>query len=138
MHVNVPQFIDVEDKIAFGLTAKQLLWMAGMAAVLIVIYSFFDRQTFYFVGIFVVIIFSAFAFWKPQSLSLLSFSGFFIQFYLKPRNYIWRRVFHSSDAAVRQAAHNVQMGKTKPHPETKKPLSQDQLKRIAWMLDTKK
>jgi hypothetical protein len=138
MHVSVPQFIDVEDKLAFGLTAKQLLWMAGMTAALILIYSFFDRQTFYIIGIFIVLIFSAFAFWRPQNLTLLSFASFVIQFYMKPRNYIWRRVFHSGDAAAQRAAHNIQMGRTQPHAEPKKALSQDQLKRIAWMLDTKK
>jgi PrgI family protein len=138
VHVNVPQFVDIEDKIAFGLTAKQLLWMAGMTAALIVVYSLFDRQAFYLIGIFIVIIFGGFAFWKPQGLTLLSFSSYVIQFYMKPRNYIWRRVFHTGDAAAQRAAHNVQMRRTQHHTETKKPLTQDQLKRIAWMLDTKK
>lgn len=138
MHVNVPQFVDIEDKIAFGLTAKQLLWMAGMAAALVLLYSLFDRQAFYLTGFFVVLIFSAFAFWKPQGLTLLSFTSYVLQYYTKPRNYIWRRIFHSGDAAARRAAHNTQMGRTESHATTKKPLSQDQLRKIAWMLDTKK
>ena len=138
MHVNVPQFIDIEDKIAFGLTAKQLLWMGGMGATLLVTYNLFDQQAFYFIGIFVVIIFSALAFWRPQGVPLVSFIGFVIQYYLKPRNYLWKRVFRASDLAIQKAAHNVQMGKTEAPVEAKKALPQSQLRKIAWMLDTKK
>jgi hypothetical protein len=138
MHVSVPQFVDIEDKIAFGLTAKQLLWMAGMAAALVLIYSLFDRQAFYLIGFFIVLIFSAFAFWKPQGLTLLSFTSYVLQYYIKPRNYIWRRIFHPGDAAAQRAAHNIQMGRTESHAAIKKPISQDQLRKIAWMLDTKK
>lgn len=46
MHAGVPQFIDIEDKIAFGLTAKQLLWLGGAVALLVASYSLFDRQLF--------------------------------------------------------------------------------------------
>lgn len=138
MHVNVPQFIDIEDKIAFGLTAKQLLWLAAMGAVLLVVYNFFDRQAFYLIGVFVVIIFAAFAFWKPQGVTLLTFLSYMLQFYLKPRNYIWRRVFHTGDIATRKAAHEIEMRKNEPLVQPKKALSQNQLKKMAWMLDTKK
>lgn len=138
MHVNVPQFVDVEDKIAFGLTAKQLLWMAGMAGVLLVIYNLFDRQAFYLIGIFVAIIFGAFAFWKPQGVTLVTFFSYMLQFYLKPRNYIWKRIFHPSDMAVERAARRSQLKKSEHTTQTKKPLTEGQLKKIAWMLDTKK
>jgi len=138
MHVNVPQFVDIEDKIAFGLTAKQLLWMGAMAAVLLVIYNLFDRQGFYLISIVVVIIFSGFAFWKPQGVTLISFVGFMIQYYLKPRNYIWRRIFHAGDAASQRAARQSQMKNMEPAALPKKALTEGQLKRIAWMLDTRK
>ena len=83
MHVNVPQFIDIEDKIAFGLTGKQLLWMAGMGATLLVVYNLFDQQAFYLIGIFVVLIFSAFAFWKPQGVTLITFHRIYDSILLK-------------------------------------------------------
>jgi hypothetical protein len=138
MHVNVPQFVDIEDKIAFGLTAKQLLWMGVMAAVLLVVYNIFDRQGFYLISFVVVIIFLAFAFWKPQGVSLMSFSGFMLQYYMKPRSYIWRRIFHTGDLAAQRAAHRSQMKKVEPAAMPKKALTEGQLKRIAWMLDTRK
>ena len=93
MHANVPQFIDIEDKIAFGLTAKQLLWMAGMGATLLVLYNIFERQAFYVIGTFVVVIFAALAFWKPQGVSMLTFLGFALKYFLRPRNYVWKRKF---------------------------------------------
>jgi hypothetical protein len=47
MLFNVPQFIDVEDKIAGPLTVKQVLWLIGMGAVLFIVWTFFDTPTFF-------------------------------------------------------------------------------------------
>lgn len=140
MHANVPQFIDIEDKIAFGLTAKQLLWMAGMGAVLLVIYNFFTREAFYFIGTFVVLIFAALAFWRPQGVSMFSFAGFAVKFALRPRNYVWKRSFSGAKSSFSEKLDLI--GKSgapagQTPPEKKKP-TESQLKKIAWALDTKK
>jgi hypothetical protein len=138
MHVNVPQFVDIEDKIAFGLTGKQLLWMIGMSAMLLVAYNMFQRQAFYVIGFFIVMIFGALTFWKPQGISLMSFSGFTIQYFMKPRNYIWKRQYSSHNADAVKAAYSTQMQKIEAHPNAKKMLTGSQLQKIAWQLDTKK
>jgi hypothetical protein len=139
MHVNVPQFIDIEDKIAFGLTGKQLLWMIGMSAVLLVAYNMFERQAFYVAGFFIIMIFGALTFWKPQGVSLTSFTGFTLQYFMKPRNYVWKRQYSSSNSDILKAAHSVQMQKLDTHPrEAKKMPTGSQLQKIAWQLDTKK
>jgi hypothetical protein len=138
MHVGVPQFIDIEDKIAFGLTAKQLLWMGGMVAALFLAYNAFDQQAFYLVGFFIVAAFSGFAFWRPQGVPLIIFVGFILQFYLKPRSYIWKRVFRANDLAVQKAAHLTQRKKTEARIAAKPAPKRSQLKQMAWMLDTKK
>ncbi len=135
MHANVPQFVDIEDKIAFGLTGKQLLWMGGMGAVLLVIYGLLDRQTFYVVGVFVVTIFVALAFWKPQGLSLLSFVGFVVAYFTKPRNYVWKRV-PTAGRTDQKKAQETQRKKMGPVYQEKKLPGRSQLKRIAWRLDT--
>lgn len=135
MHASVPQFVDVEDKIAFGLTGKQLLWMGGMGATLLVAYSLLDRQTFYVTGIFIVGIFGAFAFWKPQGLPLISFLGFVIYYFTKPRNYVWKRVASPEKIDVKKA-HEVQRKKMGPLHQEKKLPPGSQLKKIAWRLDT--
>ncbi|MDI6778093.1 MAG: PrgI family protein [Patescibacteria group bacterium] len=139
MHANVPQFIDIEDKIAFGLTGKQLLWMAGMGAILLVIYNIFIREAFYFIGALVVVIFAALAFWKPQGVSMISFLGFAVKFLIRPRNYVWKRSFSGASGSAFGKFDLIGKGNVpaKTRPAKKKP-TESQLKRIAWVLDTKK
>lgn len=137
MQAGVPQFIDVEDKIAFGLTAKQLLWLGGGLALLVAAYTLFDRQLFYAVGFFVVIIAGTFAFWRPQGVSLISFVGFTLHFFLKPKKYIWKRVYSREKIDVKKAA--LAQTKNAPAAAPAKHLpGRGQLKKIAWELDTKK
>jgi hypothetical protein len=135
MHANVPQYIDVEDKIAFGLTGKQLLWMGGMTALLVAAYTTFDRQLFYIAGLIIIAVFGSFAFWRPQGVSLFSFVGYVFQYFLKPRSYVWKRVF-SANAIDFKKATLVQKKKLGPIAKAKQaPRSRD-LQKLAWMLDT--
>jgi hypothetical protein len=137
MHAGVPQFIEIEDKIAFGLTGKQLLWIGGGVAILVAAYTLFDRQLFFAIAFFVVIITGAFAFWRPQGVSMITFAGFTLQFFMKPRSYIWKRVYAGENMDMKKAS-LVQKKNTPPAFIPKHLPSQGQLKKIAWELDTKK
>jgi len=137
MHAGVPQFIEIADKIAFGLTGRQLLWMGGGAAILVAAYSLFDRQLFFAVSLFVVPTIGAFAFWRPQGVSLISFAGFTFQFFLKPKNYIWKRIWARENLDQKKAS--LAQKKNAPMAFAPKHLpSRGRLKRIAWELDTKR
>ncbi|MDO8529687.1 MAG: PrgI family protein, partial [bacterium] len=93
MLFNVPQYIDVEDKIAGPLTARQLLWMFGMGAVLMIMWGFLDQITFYIAAIPVAVIFAALAFYRPHGQPLIKFVFHFIAFMFQPKIYVWRRDF---------------------------------------------
>jgi len=137
MHAGVPQFIDIEDKIAFGLTAKQLLWIGGGVALLVAAYSLFNRQLFYAIGFFIVLITGAFAFWRPQGVSMITFLGFTLQFFLKSKNYIWKRVYTGENIDMKKAS--LAQKKNAPAAYVTKHLPErGNLKRIAWELDTRK
>lgn len=92
MNFNVPQFIDVEDKIAFQMTAKQLGWYAIGGIILFFLWRVMpNKVAFLGVAAIVVIISSAFAFLKPAGMTL---SGFFMSgfgFLVKPKVMIWQR-----------------------------------------------
>ena len=137
MYANVPQFIDIEDKIAFGLTWKQLLWLFGMGAVLMVLYTLLDRQAFFIAGVPVVMLFVALAFVKPYGVSFITFLGFAFRFLTSSKNYVWKRTYSGSGVDLRKAALS-QREKFSPQAQAKKAPTADQLKKIAWMLDTKK
>ncbi|MFH0930202.1 MAG: PrgI family protein [Candidatus Moraniibacteriota bacterium] len=137
MHAGVPQFIEIEDQIAFGLTGKQLLWMGGAVALLVASYGLFNRQIFFAVGFFIVIIFGSFAFWRPQGVSMITFVGFTLYFFMKSKKYIWKRVYTGQDIDMKKAA--LAQKKNSPMAVTPKHLpSTGLLKKIAWELDTKK
>lgn len=91
MIFNVPQFIDVEDKVAGPLTAKQILWMVGMGGVLFLAWTFFDTATFFVLSVPIIIIFVLFAFYRPYNQSLLALSANAVSFLFRPKVYTWDR-----------------------------------------------
>lgn len=93
MLFNVPQYIDVEDKVAGPLTAKQLLWMFGMGAVLLVLWGILDKSVFFVAAVPVVLIFAALAFYRPYNQPFIKFIFSGILFLFKPKVYIWKRTF---------------------------------------------
>ncbi|MFA6284972.1 MAG: PrgI family protein [Parcubacteria group bacterium] len=137
MHAGVPQFVDIEDQIAFGLTGKQLLWMGGAVALLVASYAFFDRQLFFAVGFFILLIFGSLAFWRPQGVSMLTFAGFTLYFLMKPRKYIWKRLYASQNINMKKASLAQQKNSQAAVVQKHLP-SAGQLRKIAWELDTKK
>lgn len=91
MMFNVPQFIDVEDKIAGPLTWRQILWMIGMVAILLVLYNIFDSSTFFTLAIPVILLFSALAFYRPNGVSMIEFLTHGVFFLFQPKVSVWER-----------------------------------------------
>ncbi len=91
MLFGVPQYIDVEDKIAGPLTAKQFLWMLGFGALLIVMWNMFNKTAFYVIAVPVGMVFAALAFYRPHGVPLVTFIGYGLTFLLQPKTYVWRR-----------------------------------------------
>ena len=92
MLFNVPQFIDIEDKIVGPLTARQLGWLGACGVVLLILWSFFDMQTFIMGAIIAVPIALALAFYRPYNQPLIKFINSSISFTIRPKIYIWRRL----------------------------------------------
>lgn len=92
MLFNIPQFIDKEDKIVGPLTAKQLGWMFGAGGVLLMLWAILDISAFIMASIPVAAIFGALAFYRPNNMSLIAFIFSSVQFFFRPKMYIWKRV----------------------------------------------
>lgn len=128
MLYNVPQYIDVEDKIAGPLTAKQLLWMFGMGGMLLIMWGIFDKTTFYIAAVPVVLIFVALAFYRPYGQPLINFVIYSIQFIMRPKLYFWNR----------EATHDT-TPKIAPEiikKQEKIGLTEDKVKMFAQVLDS--
>ena len=93
MLFNTPQYIEIEDKIVGPLTAKQLMWMFGMGAVLLILWGFLDKTTFFITAIPVGLIFCALAFYRPHGQPLIKFIMWGISFMFQPKTYVWRREY---------------------------------------------
>ncbi|MDD5397420.1 MAG: PrgI family protein [Candidatus Moranbacteria bacterium] len=91
MLINVPQYIDVEDKIAGPLTAKQLGWLIGLGIILLVLWNVVPAPVFFIIGIPLTLLFVALAFYKPYGQPLGSFFLFGIMYFFRPKVYVWKR-----------------------------------------------
>jgi len=129
MLYNVPQYIDIEDKIAGPLTAKQLLWMFGMGGMLLMMWGFLDKTTFYIAAVPVVLIFSALAFYRPYGQPLINFVIYSIQYIMRPKLYFWNR----------ETTHEVAQKKAQPEIVQRQKnagLTEDKVKMFAQVLDS--
>ena len=125
---NIPQFIDVEDKVAGPLTAKQVLWMVGMGGVLFIVWTFFDTTTFFVLAIPIIILFALFAFYRPYNQSLLSFSINAVLFLFRPKIYTWDRPGSIKQSPVKPKEDGPVSGEPKP-------LSVDDIRALARLVD---
>ena len=91
MHFQVPQFIDIEDKIVGPLTIKQFLYVA--AGFLTIFFRFFIFNFYFWLisTVFIVVISGAFAFIKYNGRSFLILITSVINYYWRPRIYIWKK-----------------------------------------------
>lgn len=91
MRFQVPQFVDIEDKIIGPFTLKQFLMYVVAVMVLIPVYVFSDLSLFLTIALPVVGIAAAFAHVKVngRSLSTVLFNAF--SFYSQGQLYVWQR-----------------------------------------------
>jgi len=128
---NVPQYIDVEDKIAGPLTAKQLLWMIGMGVTLMVFWGIFERGAFIAITIPTALIFVAFAFYKPYNQSLISFAISAVMYLFSPKVYIWKRILEKPTTKKKVSPKKNKLEKKEKTPTL------DDIASLSKVLDTR-
>jgi hypothetical protein len=129
MLINVPQYIDVEDKIAGPLTAKQLGWIICLDIILLVLWNMVPLPVFFILALPITLLFVALAFYKPYGQPLGSFVVFGIMYFFKPKIYIWKR---TPERAVSVA----QKEKIKEIVVVDKHLTSQSLSDLARLLDS--
>ncbi|MGB9608965.1 MAG: PrgI family protein [Minisyncoccia bacterium] len=90
MRFQVPQFIDIEDKIVGPLTLRQFLYIAAAFGISMVFYFTVNFIIWVVITLIISLIALAFAFIKinNQPFSRIFFAT--INFYLKPKIYVWQ------------------------------------------------
>lgn len=126
---SVPQFIDVEDKIAGPLTWRQLLWMIGMGITLLVIYNTIGTVGFLIVAVPIILLFCALAFYRPQGQPLIVFLYHGITYFFRPKVAVWER------PTARASQTPVEAAPAKPAAPEKR-VTPAELRRLAELMDT--
>jgi hypothetical protein len=130
MKFAVPQFIEVEDKIFGPLTLKQAIYIAGAVGFTIVLFIYFGFFVAMLLGAPLLFLSFLLSFAKIQGrpfISVLS-SAFF--YTLKSKLYLWNKE-SSKKAKVEEEL--IDEKKTRPASVG---LTQSNLKKLAWTLDT--
>lgn len=127
----VPQFIDIEDKIIGPLTLKQFLYLLGAAGVGLLGWFFLQLFLFIIIAIPFAGLFAAMAFLKIGGRPFPTILTNAMNYYFKPRLYLWQ---HIEEKKVKTAA---EAGKEAPMLEGVPRLSESKLSDLAWSLDIK-
>jgi len=127
MRFQVPQFIDIEDKIIGPFTLKQFVYLAGGAGLCYIIYAFLTIYISIFLIPAVAGLSLALAFYKVNNKPFIDFLEAAFLYYTKQNLYIWKKEEKKPVAkeATSQAPNQVFVPR----------LSDSKLKELSWSLD---
>lgn len=91
MQFQIPQFIDVENKIVGPLTMKQFLYLAAAGGVSFITFFLFQTFLWFLITAVCLAIAAALAFIKYNGQSLPKIILYAFGFFWKPKLYIWKR-----------------------------------------------
>ena len=127
MRYQVPQFIEVEDKIFGPFTFKQFIYMAGGAGICFMAYKLMP----FFWAIFVMIpagcAAAALAFYRPNNRPAIEMLESAFRFFRTSKLYIWRR----EDKKISDKIAPIPVSASVLVPK----ISESKLKDLAWSLD---
>lgn len=126
----VPQFIEVEDKIFGPLTLKQFVYVAGGIGLCVIILLSLPFYIGVLLALPVAALSGGLAFYKVNNKNLVDIIEAALTFYTKDRLYTWKK------ETKKEAASPAPEAPTAP-PREKLVLTQGKLKDLAWSLDIK-
>lgn len=91
MQFNLPQFIDVEDRIVGPFTLKQILYLGAAGAVLFFAWYLLEFWAFLLIAIPVGGLALALAFIQINGRPFIYYLGSFINYLRKPKLYVWKK-----------------------------------------------
>ena len=130
MKFQVPQFIEIEDKIFGPLTFKQFIYVAGGVGISAIFFIFLPRFLAIILALPVIALVAALAFYKVNDKPFVNVVESFVKYTLTNKLYIWKKEKKapvSRGAAEKKPVEQVQVPK----------LSESKLKELTWSLDIK-
>ena len=131
MRFQVPQFIEVEDKIFGPLTFKQFIYIAGGIGFCVVLFIFLPKFLAIIIGLPVILLAASLAFYKVNDKPFINVVEAFIKYLFTNKLYIWKKEDKIIDN--RQKTMNNKSIEQVYVPK----LSESKLKELTWSLDIK-
>lgn len=131
MRFEVPQFIEIEDKIFGPFTLKQFIYLAGAGGLSFVI---FRLLPLYIALIFIapIIVFGlALAFYKYNNRPFISMLESAFNYYIKGKLFIWNKVQKPAE----KTPDDIILPQEQQMPVYVPKLSDSKLKDLSWSLD---
>ena len=128
MRFQVPQFIEVEDKIFGPLTFKQFIYVAGGVAVGVVFFLLLPTFLAIFIALPAVLFGLALAFYKVNDKPFINMVEAFLKFHTTNKLYIWKKEEKTPESRMV----NKELGMEQVFVPK---LSNSKLKELTWSLD---
>ncbi|KKT80604.1 MAG: hypothetical protein UW76_C0012G0005 [Parcubacteria group bacterium GW2011_GWF2_44_8b] len=130
MRFQVPQFIEIEDKLFGPLTFKQFVYVAGGVGLSVILFLFLPTFLAIIIALPIVLFAAALAFYKVNSKPFVNVVEAFVKYTLTNKLYIWKK--EEKVAVAKEATEG------KPLEQVYVPkLSSSKLKELTWSLDIK-
>lgn len=130
MRFQVPQFIEVEDKIVGPLTLKQAIYLVGGGGIVVVLFTLLPRPIAFLLSLPIVALSLALAFYKINNRSFVIAVEAYIKYMIGEKLYVWKK---SEQRAIKKD------GEIDAPTQLFVPkLSDSKLKDLSWSLDVTK
>jgi len=135
MQFQVPQFIDIEDKVIGPFTIKQFLYIVAAAGILFVLFKLLNIVIFLILAIPITALTFALAFIKIHNQPFINVIKNFLGFLRKPDFYVWRKPVAESPAEEKKVPKIIK----KASPKRKiRPKYKERLQEIGWKINIEK
>lgn len=127
MRYQVPQFIEVEDKIIGPLTIKQFVYLVGGAGMSFIVYTYLPLVVAIILIAIIIPLSLALAFYRINNKPFIDFMESAFVFYTKQNLYIWRKEKKEIEPTTTKDSTENQIYVPR--------LSDSKLKELSWSLD---
>ncbi len=135
MHFQVPQFIEVEDKIFGPLTLKQFLYLVGGGATIFLLFIIFPFFIFIILATLVGALSISLAFYKIHGKPFIKTLENSFNYLRNSKIYIWKK----TEKPEKKPTTKKEVRTSETEQQTKSPpLAKEKLTDLAWSLDVKK
>ena len=137
MEYQVPQFIEVEDKIVGPLTLRQFIYVAGAGGLCVVFFVYLQVVFAFLLSALVAGFAAALAFYKINGKPFIEVMEAGFNFYIGPKLFLWKHQPPTKAAEATSAVAAAAAAQTAHDKASAPKLTRGKLSELAWSLDVK-